>query len=255
MLSEDDRSRPYQSSGAIAEEICIIGSLRMIDPTVVQSLMRFYPVPYTVWLWRSARDRFAFNKRMVIGIASACFGAALVIWAAAGAEVGGGWSLFAGVVLVMIAVVAVATKSQELALTADVSRMLGPGPRKNEQALAIVISGLRNLVAGFLVLFAVIIFGVVDFGSLTAGFWVAVLIFGFILSPVAIICNRLGLFIDSNLALQSVHSVGALVTLGLSFFWGGLLVDNVGLLTLGIIILSGGVFWCTLSRVKPAIRS
>ncbi len=155
----------------IVEDVSYLMALRLIDPTVAQSLLRFYPIAYALWLIRSAKDRFSFSRAALLVMLVACVGAALVIMSAAGAEFGDGWYLIVGIGLVGLTIAVIATKSQELALVADVGRRLGWTDRdlRREQSLSIVISGSRNLIAGLSVLVLALVLTTTT--GLPASFW------------------------------------------------------------------------------------
>lgn len=240
-------------AGTIAEDICYLAALRLIDPTVANALLRFWPVAYTVWLWRSAKDRFRLSRAAIFGILGACLGAALVVIAAAGAEFGGGWYLVGGIVLIGLAVVGIASKSQELALVADVGRQLGWDQKnlRQEQSLSVVISGSRNLLVGVLILPAALLLTNTD---LPASFWWGNLIFGGILWPVSFILARTAKFINSDLGLTSVQSAGSLATLGFAQFFGGVMIDNIWLLVAGMVFICLGSF-ITMIHHKPKLSA
>lgn len=240
--------------GVIIEDASHLAALRLIDPTVSQAIVGFYPVTYALWLWHSAKDRFSFSRSAFVGMFIACGGAALVVISAAGAEFGGGWYLVAGIALVAVSVAAISTKSQEVALVADVGRHLGweQGDLKREQSLSIIISGGRNLIAGMpLLVVALILLP----EGLPAGFWWGNIIFGAILAPGGFILHRYAILLNGDLGLSSVTSAGALATLGFAQLSGGVLVDNAWLLAGGIICISSGSLLTLINYRPKALKS
>ncbi|MYB39933.1 hypothetical protein F4X86_01390 [Candidatus Saccharibacteria bacterium] len=230
---------PVASSAV--EDLSYLMALRLIDPTVAQSILRFWPVAYSVWLWRTAKDRFRLSKAAIMGIATACLGAALVVIAAAGAEIGGGFYLLAGIGLIALTIAAIASKSQEIALVAEVGRRLGWAEKnvKQEQSLSIALSGGRNLLIGLLILPPALLLTSTD---LPASFWWGNLLFGGVLWPASFILARYAKFLNSDLGLNSVQSAGSLATLGFAQFFGGVMVDNIWLLVAGMVFISLGSF-------------
>ena len=232
--------------GVIIEDVSFLAALRFIDPTVAQSVLRFYPMAYAICLQRSGKGRFQFSKRAAIGMLTACLGAVLVIWSAATAEFGGGWNLVIGVSLVCLSAAAICTKTQELALVADVGRRLGWSvkQRRLEQSLSIVISGSRCVIAGIIALsIAAFIFE-----PQPLGFWVGNIVFGAVFAPSAFILARYAVFVDSDLGLGAIRSSGALATLGFATLFGGAMVSNTWLLLAGTIVLGIGSFIAATKR-------
>ena len=234
------------------EDLSYLAALRLIDPTVAQSILRFWPMAYALWLWRSAKDRFNLSRAAIAGIFTACVGAALVVIAAAGAEFGGGWYLVGGIGLISLTIVAIASKSQEVALVADVGRRLGWAGKnlRQEQSLSIVFSGSRNLVLGLVILLPALLFTNID---QPAAFWWGNLIFSGILWPISFILARSAKFLNSDLGLSSVQSAGSLATLGFAQLFGGVMVDNIWLLGGGMVCISLGSF-ITLIKHRPHLR-
>ena len=231
------------------EDLSYLMALRLIDPTVAQSILRFWPMAYMLWLWRSAKDRFNLSRAAIVGILTACLGAALVVIAAAGAEFGGGWYLVAGIGLMGLTIAAIASKSQEVVLVADIGRQLGWTDKnvRQEQSLSIVLSGSRNLALGLLILLPVLLFTNIN---QPAAFWWGNLIFSGILWPVSFILARYAKFLNSDLGLSSVQSAGSLATLGFAQLFGGVMIDNIWLLVGGMICISLGSL-ITLIKHRP----
>ena len=180
----------------------------------------------------------------------ACVGAALVVMSAAGAEFGGGWYLLAGIGLVGLTIVAISTKSQELALVADVGRRLGwtGSNLRREQSLSIVISGSRNLIAGLPIL--VLALALTTTTDLPPSFWWGNIIFATILWPAGFILTRFATLFNGDLGLSSIKSGGSLATLGFAQLFGGVVVDNTWLLVFGMVFISLGSF-ITLTKHRP----
>ena len=237
-------------AGVIVEDVSVLAALRLIDPTVAQSILRFYPVTFAFWAWHSAKDRFSLSKAAFAGLSVACLGAALVVLSAAEAEFGGGWHLAGGIGLVTLAVAAISTKSQELALLADVGRRRGwaAGDLRREQTLSVALWGIRNLAAGA----PVLLIALPLTGAMPASFWWGNIIFGAILGPAAIILGRCAILLHSDLGLSSVRSAGVLATLGFAQLLGGITVANAWLLAGGAACISLGSF-ITLTRYRPKL--
>ena len=239
-------------AGVIVEDVSILLALLLIDPTVAQSILRFYPVLFAFLLSRSASDRFSFSREARFGLWIACLGAALVVLSAAEADFGGGWRLVAGIGLVAVAVAAISTKTQELALLADVGQRLGWSAEslKREQALSILLWGVRNLTAGM----PVFIIALATADTMPPSFWAGHIVFGAILAPAAIISGRCALLLNSDLGLSSIRSAGVLVTLGFAHLVGGVTVANSWLLFSGSVCISLGTF-ITVAKYKPTMLS
>ena len=231
----------------IIEDLCFLSALKFLDAVVAGALLQMYPVVYAVWLAATTDGRFRLSKSCLAGCAVACVGAGLVVLSTATVRVeDAGWRWLAGVSLVAAAITVIAVKSQEIALVSDISHRLGwdRTNRKGEIAVAVSLSGVRNVAAGLLILGL----AAATSARAPASTVLAAAIFGAVLAPAGVMLARAALLVDGNLGLTSVGSAKGMLTLVWAVLLGTLGPARLPVLVGGMLCVAAGASWAVSTR-------
>ena len=231
----------------IVEDLCFLSALKFLDAVVAGALLQMYPVVYAVWLAASTSGRFRLSRSCLVGCVVACVGAALVVSSTATVQVeNAGWRWLAGVVLVAAAIAAIAVKSQEIALVVDISDKLGWGRanRRDEIAVAVTLSGARNMMSGLLLVGV----AVATNAPMPASTLLSAALFGAVLAPAGVMLARSALLVDGNLGLTSIGSARGMLTLVWAVLLGTLGPAHLPMLVFGILCVAAGAYWAVTAR-------